>query len=156
MGGIMEQTAFNHSEGDALITDESGEMTMAPPREWPPSWRDQLAPYQMRVPRVWSRYTYPERWLNYVGQCYEQSYRYALAHRRTVPGLTVVVGWMHASRDPDGRIHHAWVELPGGVVFEGVHQKFYQRDAYYQILDLQTRERYSPDALEWTWGYRRP
>jgi hypothetical protein len=115
---------------------------------------EELQPYEVCVEKHLSRYTYPERWFRYVGRCYEESYRYARAHSKTVPGLVLVVGRIFASRRyPVG---HAWVELPNNdLVFEATNQLFYQRAGYYRVTDAQALERYTPDEIATNWGYGR-
>jgi hypothetical protein len=63
-----------------------------------------------------------------VGDCYRQAFYYM---RGLAPkGVTLVHG-----RVADGTgmacITRAWVELPEGLVFDGVTQRFYWLDAYY-------------------------
>jgi hypothetical protein len=41
------------------------------------------------------------------------------------------------------RIAHAWVELPGDRVFDGVAQGFYHRDSYYKMLSAIAERRYT-------------
>lgn len=57
-------------------------------------------------------------------ECYKQALLYSLGSTRH--GHTLVHGT--TSLDLGG---HAWVELPGEIVFDGVFQRFYRRDAYY-------------------------
>ena len=57
-------------------------------------------------------------------ECYKQALIYSLSSTRH--GHTLVHGT--TSLDLGG---HAWVELPGEFVFDGVFQRFYRRDAYY-------------------------
>jgi hypothetical protein len=69
----------------------------------------------------------------YWRDCYRQAADYLLAHapeHHLCPrgaGLTLVHGVGHAGSRPWG---HAWVELPGNLVFDGVRQQFYDRDGY--------------------------
>lgn len=57
-------------------------------------------------------------------ECYKQALLYSLGSTRH--GHTLVHGT--TLLDFGG---HAWVELPGEIVFDGVFQRFYSRDAYY-------------------------
>jgi hypothetical protein len=43
---------------------------------------------------------------------------------------------------------HAWVELPGDVVFDGVTQGFYTRDSYYRLTAAQPLVRFSWTAAQ--------
>ncbi len=38
---------------------------------------------------------------------------------------------------------HAWVELPGEIVFDGVVQAFFTRASYYAVMSARPRNRYS-------------
>lgn len=44
---------------------------------------------------------------------------------------------------------HVWVEIPGGGVFDGVTQRFYDKDTYYQTFRTVDAVRYLPEE-SWT------
>jgi len=59
-------------------------------------------------------------------------------------------------RDGDVVWAHAWVDLPGGIVFDGVRQAFYDRDSYRRVMQATEEARYHADAMiEWMVGTRR-
>ena len=62
-----------------------------------------------------------------IHQCYKKAWEYAVDHE--VEGMRVV----HGTYGGGLNIDHAWVELPEGVLFDGVTQRFYQREGYYSI-----------------------
>ena len=44
---------------------------------------------------------------------------------------------------------HAWVELPDGLIFDGVRQAFYDRGGYYQVLRASAEATYdAPEMIE--------
>ena len=42
------------------------------------------------------------------------------------------------------QVGHAWVELPGNIVFDGVMQRFYAKEDYYKTLKITKLAEYSP------------
>jgi hypothetical protein len=62
----------------------------------------------------------------YPRQCYERAYEYAIHESRCLEKHHFVLG--ETSLALGG---HAWVELPNGLVFDGVFQRFYRREDYY-------------------------
>ena len=50
-------------------------------------------------------------------------------------------------RDGSDQWAHAWVELPGGVVFDGVRQEFYDRDGYCRVMGAVAEARYDAPAM---------
>jgi hypothetical protein len=73
-----------------------------------------------------SRGTDPGR--DYRGHCYEMAFRY-LADHSDEPALRLVHGTLHIVGVP---YTHAWIELPGGIVFDPTDQRFYTREDYYR------------------------
>ena len=52
---------------------------------------------------------------------------------------------MHGTAAPGAAVWaHAWVELPGGLVFDGVRQRFYDRAGYYRVLRRTAEAIYRP------------
>jgi hypothetical protein len=82
-------------------------------------------PYKLRRGR---RRTYPKK-------CYERAYRYIVDHDDTDARL------MHG-RYYDGK-GHAWVVIPGGIVFDGVLDRFYAAEPYLQMLECVPEKEYS-------------
>ena len=64
-----------------------------------------------------------------VGDCYRQAMYYM---RDLAPKGAILVHGRVADGMGAACITHAWVELPGGLVFDGVTQRFYRIDAYYE------------------------
>lgn len=58
--------------------------------------------------------------------CYRKALDYAWAKGTAIPELRVIHGVIF------GMVGHAWIELPGNVVFDGTMQQFYDRDVYYR------------------------
>jgi hypothetical protein len=74
------------------------------------------------VPREWTRgFLFGHLWR---GQCYERAFKYLLDH--DIEGMMLVHGTRYG-------IPHAWVELPGDVVFDGTVSRFFDRESYYQV-----------------------
>lgn len=81
---------------------------------------------EVDVDPVLRKGTKPEKF--FVGDCFHRAMDYAgdhmsekavIVHGQIADGLRTVI------------VDHAWVELPGGIVFDGVTQRFYDLNAYY-------------------------
>ena len=85
-----------------------------------------------------------ERWLTddsfreRLGRCYELAARYAFDH-----GGTIVHGTIEAFGNP--RIQHAWVELPGGRIYDAVAAQEFPKGDYEQLFDPRPEARFDPD-----------
>ena len=78
----------------------------------------------------WADHTWPRR--RYPQQCYARTVKYVLDHPE-IDGLRLVHGVVsHAPHFVP--LDHAWVELPGEVVFDGVVQAFFTRESYYAVM----------------------
>lgn len=78
----------------------------------------------------WAGHTWPRR--RYPQQCYARTVKYVLDHS-DIDGLRLVHGVVsHAPHFVP--LDHAWVELPGEVVFDGVVQAFFTRASYYTVM----------------------
>lgn len=73
------------------------------------------------VPREWTTET--DKRQIFPGRCHEKACLYAMWH--TIDGAMLVQGTYY-----DG-LSHAWIELPGDVVFDGVIQRFVDKQSYY-------------------------
>jgi hypothetical protein len=94
---------------------------------------------QVVVDPGWAAGTWPRR--RYPQQCYPKTTRYALDHP-DINGLQLVHGVV--SHGPHFLpLDHAWVELPGDVVFDGVVQRFFTRASYYAAMSAVILDRYS-------------
>jgi hypothetical protein len=107
-----------------------------------------LAPYVQPVDAdLWCG-TRPGR--RYWADCYRRACDYVLAHASgrgpygPIAGMRLVHG---VCRDGDLVWAHAWVELPGGRVFDGVRQQFYDRDGYQRVLQTTVEATYGPEAM---------
>jgi hypothetical protein len=117
-----------------------------------------LAPHARAVGAATAAGTRPGR--RYWGDCYRRAAEYVLA--RIPPaaggpgpppappappapaGLRVVHGTCRAGPQAWA---HAWVELPGGLVFCGVRQAFYDRAGYRRVLGAAAEAVYRPEEL---------
>ena len=78
----------------------------------------------------WADHTWPRR--RYPQQCYPRTVKYVFDHP-DIDGLRLVHGVVsHAPQFVP--LDHAWVELPGDVVFDGVVQAFFTRESYYAVM----------------------
>lgn len=106
---------------------------------------DLLAPHEVSVPGVWERHATPDT--VHPGCCFDRSFRFVmalpLALRVNDPTLEEI--WLVHGEYWIGQ-RHAWVELPGGVVFDGPYQRFYDRAGYYKAVGARPWYMYSWDA----------
>jgi hypothetical protein len=98
---------------------------------------------QVQVESDWAARTWPRR--RYPQQCYPRTTKYVLEHPE-IDGLQLVHGVVsHAPHFLP--FDHAWVELPGDVVFDGVVQRFFTRVSYYAAMAAVALDAYSvPDT----------
>jgi hypothetical protein len=94
---------------------------------------------QVEVDAGWKRRTWPHR--RYPQQCYARTTKYMLQHLE-IEGARLVHG-MVAHAPYFVPMAHAWVELPGEVVFDGVVQAFFNRASYYTVMGAQALDSYS-------------
>jgi hypothetical protein len=93
----------------------------------------------VHVESGWARRTWPRR--RYPQQCYAKTIRYILDHPE-IEGMRLVHGVVsHAPWFVP--FDHAWVELPGRVVFDGVVQAFFAQVSYYVIMSAMVLDAYS-------------
>ncbi len=110
---------------------------------------------QVQVEADWTRLTWPHR--RYPQQCYARTTKYVLQHRG-IHGARLVHG-MVAHAPHFVPMAHAWVELPGDVVFDGVVQAFFSRASYYAVMGALALATYSgaeTQSLTETSGYAGP
>ncbi|HEX8969684.1 MAG TPA: hypothetical protein VF937_17505 [Chloroflexota bacterium] len=90
----------------------------------------------------WARGTWPRR--RYPQQCYAKTLKYLLSHPE-IKGARLVHGIV--SHPPHFvPLDHAWVELPGDIVFDGVVQTFFTRSSYYSVMAAVALDVYSAAA----------
>jgi hypothetical protein len=99
---------------------------------------------QVSVDASWSRRTWPRR--RYPQQCYPRTTKYVLEHA-DIPGMRLVHGV--ASHAPHFvPLDHAWVLLPGNVVFDGVVQAFFTHASYYSVMAAVALDTYSAEDVQ--------
>ena len=97
---------------------------------------------QVAVEPGWARCTWPRR--RYPQQCYAKTVKYVLDHPE-IKGMRLVHGVVsHAPHFVP--LDHAWVELPRGIVFDGVVQTFFTRSSYYSVMAAVAVDAYSAAA----------
>ena len=75
--------------------------------------------------------THPHR--QFPKKCFQKAFKYVLAHdepgMRLIHGVAIMPGTAHP-------FEHAWVELPGDIVFDGVVQRFFTRESYGRVMTI--------------------
>jgi hypothetical protein len=99
---------------------------------------------QVEVAPGWVRRTWPRR--RYPQQCYQKTLKYVREHAH-IAGMRLVHGVICHAR-PVSPLDHAWVELPGGIVFDGVVQAFFTRDSYRRVMSAVPLDSYSVSESE--------
>src|SRR5438128_12206485 len=99
---------------------------------------------QVQVAPGWSRRTWPRR--HYPQQCYPRTVKYIHQHA-DIPHMRLVHGVV--SHSGGGvPLDHAWVELPGGMVFDAVVQVFFTRHSYHRVMSALRLDSYSVAQTE--------
>jgi hypothetical protein len=94
---------------------------------------------QVNVEAGWARRTWPRR--RYPQQCYVKTVKYVFDHPEII-GMRLIHGVVsHAPHLVP--FDHAWVELPGDIVFDGVVQTFFTHLSYYGVMAAVALDRYS-------------
>jgi hypothetical protein len=94
---------------------------------------------RVSVDATWAHRTWPRR--RYPQQCYAKTLKYVFEHAE-IGGMRLVHGV--AAHVPHlVPFEHAWVELPGDVVFDGVVQTFFSRASYYVVMTPVLLDAYS-------------
>jgi hypothetical protein len=105
-------------------------------------WQLLACAERVTVEPGWARCTWPRR--RYPQQCYAKTVKYVLDHP-DIKGLRLIHGVVsHAPHFVP--LDHAWVELPGRIVFDGVVQTFFARSSYYSIMAAVAVDAYSAAA----------
>ena len=97
---------------------------------------------QVSVEPGWARGTRPHR--RYPQQCYAKTVKYVLDHPEISAAQLVHGVVSHAPHFVP--LDHAWVELPGDIVFDGVVQSFFSRSSYYAVMAAVALDAYSAAA----------
>ena len=77
--------------------------------------------------------------------CYTKSFQYIL-DKGEVAGVRLVHG-LYRPFTLDQHCGHAWVELPDKIVFDGVLQRFYQKESYYNYYEIIKEVEYKPSEM---------
>jgi hypothetical protein len=94
---------------------------------------------RVTVEPAWARRTWPGR--RYPQQCYPKTVKFVLDHPE-IKGMRLIHGVVsHAPHFVP--LEHAWVELPGQIVFDGVVQTFFTRRSYYSVMAAVALDTYS-------------
>lgn len=73
----------------------------------------------------------------FTGECYAQAYNYAFHHRNNE--YKIVHGIVTDDVGLQRPIGHAWVEISDEILFDGVVQRFYRRNGYYERRNAEPR-----------------
>jgi hypothetical protein len=119
---------------------------MSDPAKWCKPWaeygrswvrlRRRLAAHEVDVRPTLRQGTEPDRIS--PGGCYARALQFCRG-RLDEPGLVVAAGLVDTV--PGSRCGHVWCELPGGVVFDGTFQRFYDQQGYYRVTRAAVRVR---------------
>jgi len=94
---------------------------------------------RVQVEADWASRTWPRR--PYPQQCYAKTVKYVLEHEE-IEGMRLVHGVVsHAPHFVP--LDHAWVDLPGDIVFDGVVQAFLTRASYCEAMAAVELDAYS-------------
>jgi hypothetical protein len=105
-------------------------------------WQLLSSAERVTVEPGWARRTWPRR--RYPQQCYSKTVKYVLDHPQ-IRGMRLIHGVVsHAPHYLP--FDHAWVELPGDIVFDGVVQLFFTRSSYYAVMAAVGLDAYSAAA----------
>ncbi len=110
-------------------------------RKWVQRDLERLAFAEIAVPRRYSIHTWPDTL--FPRECFPRACYYVELHR--IKGIQYVLGKAVSG----GFGEHGWVELPGNVVFDGVLQRFYDRDKYYQSEHAMPWYKFTRTAVCW-------
>jgi hypothetical protein len=107
-----------------------------------------LAPYIRQADPALACGTWPGQ--RYWRDCYRKAAEYMLAHSprggrcSPVAGMALMHGVCRTGVQEWG---HAWVELPGALVFDGVRQQFYDRDGYRRATQATAEATYTTEQM---------
>jgi hypothetical protein len=94
--------------------------------------------HEVTVDRRLFRRTRPGR--DYRGRCYGLALKYMAGHRAVELALRLVHGTLFIKGVP---FPHAWIEIPGRIVFDPLDQRFFTRKGYYQVLHAKAEAHYT-------------
>lgn len=96
-----------------------------------------MKPYEVDPP---DKYKTGKERCYYEKMCYRKAYEYFVDVK---PEGGVLVHGVYT----DIKFGHAWVELPGDIVFDGAYQRFYKKDDYYREQQAEKRVEFSTQYL---------
>ena len=82
---------------------------------------------------------------SYPGECYRRAWEYCTSY---AADLAVLVHGTVRYNDQT-RTGHAWVELPGDIVFDGVTQRFYDGQQYRDVRKAERCKEYQPSEARY-------
>jgi len=94
----------------------------------------------IKVPGAWRRGTDPS------DTCESECFHRALLYIRNCPRSLHAAVWLVHGFYGAESMPHAWIELPGGIVFDGNQQQFYRQRAYYKAVKANPRYKYNRKA----------
>ncbi|MBU8919100.1 hypothetical protein BGM25_23930 [Bacillus sp. FJAT-29953] len=77
--------------------------------------------------------------------CYKKAFEYVGA-KDHIEGIKLVHG-LYEPSFVKGHCGHEWVELPNWIVFDGVLQRFYEKEAYYNFYQIIKHNEYSSSEM---------
>lgn len=77
--------------------------------------------------------------------CYIKAFQYVL-NRSHIEGIKLVHG-LYKPSFVDIHSGHAWIELPGEIIFDGVLQRFYEKKGYYTFYGIIKQVEYEPKEI---------
>lgn len=77
--------------------------------------------------------------------CYEKAFRY-VADKRDLNEIKLVHG-LYKPETIKNHCGHAWVEIPDGIIFDGVMQRFYRKEGYYKYYQAIKQNEYNRSEM---------
>lgn len=102
-----------------------------------------LKPYEVTPPDEYA--TGKKRRRIFLKQCYEKAFQYVSSIDND--SIKLVHG-LYKPSFIESHVGHAWVEIPHlGIIFDGVLQRFYERDAYNEFYQCIKHNEYSCEEM---------
>ncbi|KON67382.1 hypothetical protein AKG34_21425 [Peribacillus butanolivorans] len=104
--------------------------------------RDKLSKYEVDAGEKYktgkSKRLYPRK-------CYTKAFEY-VEDKSDLEDIRLVHG-LYLSYGINNHCGHGWVELPNDIVFDGVLQRFYEKEGYYQYYEIIKQVEYQPSEI---------
>lgn len=81
----------------------------------------------------------------YKQKCYIKAFEY-VSDKRDLEDIRLVHG-LYKPYGVNKHYGHGWVELPDDIVFDGVLQRFYEKEGYYQYYEIIKQVEYQPSEI---------